>query len=198
MSTLVLYAMIFPDRLVSVWNISNIKTSVNTRTFVFRLTPPAVSAHPFLRMVGVIPQPLALLVVVLCDTLAVVIRDCVRQLLQIHVREDFEIVVDTTVVVFSAKLVSVYEQPSMDVNACEELEIGVDVSVGAGFDSLQTTPAKDVSFNSMESLTDTEQEVVMPSPEIRLEDHVIRVGVKSESAASIGGLEGKDYHKTER
>lgn len=41
-STLVLHAMMIPDRFVSLWDISNIRISVNISMFVLPLTPPAV------------------------------------------------------------------------------------------------------------------------------------------------------------
>lgn len=101
-------------------------------------------------------------------------------------------------VVPSAEPVPVSEEPSMDVDVCEKSEIGVDISVIAGFDSLHVTPGKDaIPSKPMKSLTDTDPEVVTRSPEVGLEDHVIQVCVESESGTNIAGLEGKGRDKTE-
>lgn len=55
----------------------------------------------------------------------------------VDVREEFEIVVGILIVVPSAMLVSVSDEPSMNVDVCEKSEIDVDTSVAADFDSLR-------------------------------------------------------------
>ena len=107
-------------------------------------------------------------------------------------REQSGDVVDIPVAVSLAELVSVSEETSMDVDVCEKSEIEVDVSVVADFDSLQTNPGKDdVPSEPINSLADIEPGVVMRSPEVGLEDHVIQVRVGSESGTNVGDLEGK-------
>ena len=112
--------------------------------------------------------------------------------MDVDVCEESENVMDIPVPVSSAELVSVSEETSMDVDACEKSEIEVDVSVVADFDSLQTNPGKDdVPSEPINSLADIEPGVVMRSPEVGLEDHVIQVRVGSESGTNVGDLEGK-------
>lgn len=43
--------------------------------------------------------------------------------------EEFEIVVDTTIVIPSSILVSASDEPSMDIDVCEKSKIDVDTSV---------------------------------------------------------------------
>ena len=112
--------------------------------------------------------------------------------MDVDVCEESENVMDIPVPVSSAELVSVSEETSMDVDVCEKSEIEVDVSVVADFDSLQTNPGKDdVPSEPINSLADIEPGVVMRSPEVGLEDHVIQVRVGSESGTNVGDLEGK-------
>ena len=116
----------------------------------------------------------------------------------LHVREESENVVDTSVAVSSTELVSVSEETSMDADGCEKSEIEVDVFVVADIDSLQNNPGKDaVPSEPNTPLTDTEPGVVTRSPEVGLEDHVIQIRVESESGTNVGGLEGKAHGGTE-
>ena len=116
----------------------------------------------------------------------------------LHVREESENVVDTSVAVSSTELVSVSEETSMDADGCEKSEIEVDVFVVADIDSLQNNPGKDaVPSEPIKSMTDTEPGVGMRSPEVGLEDHVIQVRVGSESGTNVGGLDGKAHDDTE-
>ena len=109
--------------------------------------------------------------------------------------EDSEIDVNEPVFAPSAEPVSASNELSKrDVGVCEMSVIDIPVVEGSG--SLRDAPEKEAASSKstiLLTMIDTEPDVVVGSPEVELDDHVVQIRGGPEKCANIaGGFEGKE------
>ena len=89
------------------------------------------------------------------------------------------------------------DEIATNIDVCEKHEIDVGLPFAANFDSLQSALGKAFVLSEPTVLSmDTEPEVAMPLPEVKLEEQLIQIRVGSENGTNAGVLDGRVHNET--